>query len=385
MFVRVFSSNGTFFQNFINNAGSSIVGGTGGAAGSGLTNGAAGAGGPGVTGSFITLTNTGSISGGLSSDGSTRAAALAFTGGSNFVTTNAGGSYTGNFSIANANSGTLTLLQTAAGGATGSAAYSNVITGSGSVAVTTDSGYTVTLSGANAYTGGTALTSGTLVIGNNSALGSGNLSVAAGTMLSFSNAGNFTVGNNISISGDPTFSPPTGTTQTITGVISNATGGAPVGSVVVNGGGTLALTNTNTYTGSTTINAGSTLALQGGGSISSSSVVTANGTFDVSASSTSFNPITSLAGSGTVTLGSNSLVITAGVHRIFRSDQRYRWLEIFGGTQTLSGVNTYSNATQIDPGATLALKGGGSIANSAFVSFAPGAGRDSHFRYFADQ
>ncbi len=374
MFVRVFFSGGTFFQNSINNAGSSIVGGTGGAAGSGLTNGAAGAGGAGVTGSFVTLTNTGSISGGLSGNGSTRADALAFTGGSNFVTTNAGGSYTGNFSIANSNSGTLTLLQTAAGSATGSAAYSNVITGSGSVAVTTDSGYTVTLSGANTYTGGTALTSGTLVIGNSSALGSGNLSMAAGTTLSFSNTGNFTVGNNISISGDPSFSPPTGTTQTITGVISNATGGAPVGSVVVDGGGTLALTNTNTYSGSTTINAGSTLALQGGGSISSSSVVTANGTFDISAASASFNPIAALAGSGTVALGGNSLVITAGSTEFSGAINGTGGLEIFGGAQTLSGANTYSGVTQINSGATLALKGGGSIANSLFVGFAPIAG-----------
>lgn len=49
-------------------------------------------------------------------------------------------------------------------------------------------------------------------------------------------------------------------------------------------------------------------------------------------------------------------------------------LEVFGGTQTLSGVNTYSNTTQIDAGATLALKGSGSIANSASVTFTPGAG-----------
>ena len=48
-------------------------------------------------------------------------------------------------------------------------------------------------------------------------------------------------------------------------------------------------------------------------------------------------------------------------------------LEILSGTQTLSGVNGYTNATQIDPGVTLALKGNGSIASSAFVGFA-GAG-----------
>jgi autotransporter-associated beta strand protein len=38
----------------------------------------------------------------------------------------------------------------------------------------------------------------------------------------------------------------------------------------------------------------------------------------------------------------------------------------------LSGTNTYTNATQVDAGATLALKGSGSIANSGFVTFSPG-------------
>jgi len=44
-------------------------------------------------------------------------------------------------------------------------------------------------------------------------------------------------------------------------------------------------------------------------------------------------------------------------------------LEIVGGTQTLSGVNAYTNVTQIDTEATLALKGNGSIANSLYVGF----------------
>src|SRR5262249_8610918 len=42
-------------------------------------------------------------------------------------------------------------------------------------------------------------------------------------------------------------------------------------------------------------------------------------------------------------------------------------LAVTGGTQTLSGVNTYTGGTLIGSGATLALSGGGSIARSAFV------------------
>ena len=42
-------------------------------------------------------------------------------------------------------------------------------------------------------------------------------------------------------------------------------------------------------------------------------------------------------------------------------------LEQAGGTQTLSGVNTYAGATAIDRGATLALSGNGSISSSTAV------------------
>src|SRR5262249_22449467 len=168
---------------------------------------------------------------------------------------------------------------------------------------------TLTLSAANNYSGGTTLTAGTLVIGNNAALGSGTLAMAAGTTLSFVSGTNHAIANNITISGDPTYTPPAGTTQTIGGVIAD---GATPGDIVVAGAGTLALTKTNTYTGSTTINSGATLALQGPGSISTSSAVTANGTFDISASTVFANRITTLAGSGTVQLGGNNLVITAG-------------------------------------------------------------------------
>ena len=127
-------------------------------------------------------------------------------------------------------------------------------------------GGTETLTGANTYTGGTLLAGGTLVIGNNSALGTGILAMSSGTTMSFLNSGSFTVPNPITITGDPNFTPPSGTVQTISGAISN---GSSPGTLDMSGGGTLVLSGTNTYTGPTNVNAG---VLEVAGSIATSSL-----------------------------------------------------------------------------------------------------------------
>ena len=136
------------------------------------------------------------------------------------------------------------------------------------------------------------------------------------------------------------------------------------------GSGTLILSGINSYTGATTIKGG-TLALSGSGSIANSSVVTVeNGIFDISGAGSS-SLITSLAGtsSGSVELGGNRLVVTNGSTDFAGAIKGTGGLEIAGGTQILSGINTYTGPTQIDGGATLALKGNGSIASSAYVGF----------------
>ena len=100
----------------------------------------------------------------------------------------------------------LTLLQTAAGGATGNAVISATITGAGgaptdaSLTITTDTGYSVSLGGTNTYSGGTAVTAGTLVVSNNSALGTGALTLDPGTTV---NLAGVSIANTIDVSGDP--------------------------------------------------------------------------------------------------------------------------------------------------------------------------------------
>ncbi|MCC8937448.1 autotransporter domain-containing protein [Bradyrhizobium sp. Arg68] len=120
---------------------------------------------------------------------------------------------------------------------------------------------TLALSGTNTFSGDTTLNEGAIAIGNNSALGTSALTMKAGTTLSFLATGNFNLPNRISIAGDTSFTPPAGTTQTLSGVIAD---GASPGSLNVNGAGTLVLGAANTYSGATFVNSG---VLQVDGSI----------------------------------------------------------------------------------------------------------------------
>jgi len=231
----------------------------------------------------------------------------------------------------------------------------------GSATITTNNGATTNFTGTS--TGGSARFI-TNVGGTFDMSGLTSTGMTAG---SIEGAGSFVLGAKTLTTGS------LNTSTQVDGVISGNGGG-----LTKVGTGTLTLTGTNTYTGATTISAG-TLALTGFGSISSSSVVTVDATLDISGSAVPFNAITTLAGnsSGVVNMGTNGLVVTNGSTEFAGVIQGTGGLEVFGGTQTLSGVNTYSNVTQIDAGATLALKGSGSIANSLYVAFSgPGATLD---------
>jgi autotransporter-associated beta strand protein len=149
-----------------------------------------------------------------------------------------------------------------------------IITNSGS-------GGSVTLSAANTYTGGTEVDVGAnLRIDSSAALGSGPLALigSSTTPATLSTTGTMTIGNAITVAGDPIFNVSPNTTTTISSPI---TDGGGAGDVVVQGGGILRLTAVNTYTGLTSIAAGSTLALAGSGSIATSSPITNNGTLDI--------------------------------------------------------------------------------------------------------
>ena len=169
-----------------------------------------------------------------------------------------------------------------------STVLSGIISGAGAL-LKNDSG-AATLAGANTYAGGTTVNSGTLNANHSTALGSGDVTLAGGTLGSTNGAA---IGNTVSLTGNAALqgltlqgaltetgsrtlnlanatlgavnlsSTNTGQTltaqldsgtSTISGVIAN--GGTGAGGLTKTGGGTLVLAGSNTYTGTTTVSEG---------------------------------------------------------------------------------------------------------------------------------
>ena len=220
--------------------------------------------------------------------------------GTNTVTFSGANTYSdGTIVAAGTLAGTATSLQ---GNITNNAAllfnqstpgtYASVISGSGSVEKTGSD--TLSLSGANTYSGGTTVTAGTL----------------AGTATSLQ--GNIT--NNAALLFNQS------TPGTYASVISGS------GSVAKTGSNTLSLSGTNTYTGSTTINGGSLQLTSVSSSIANSnSLIITLGTFNI-ASGAGAKTVNNLSGtsSGNITLNENITINQTSGRRVSRGNI-WRW------------------------------------------------------------
>ncbi|ECS0149212.1 autotransporter outer membrane beta-barrel domain-containing protein [Salmonella enterica] len=183
--------------------------------------------------------------------------------------------------------------------------FDNAISGSGQVVKSGDE--TLTLSGANSYTGGTLISSGTLVANDVNALGTGD--VTDNAVLELNTGGDF----------------------------DNAISGS--GQVVKSGDETLTLSGANSYTGGTLISGGTLVATSvealGSGDVTDNAVLELNtgGTFD-----------NAISGSGQVVKSGDE-------------------------TLTLSGANSYTGGTLISGGTLVASNvealGSGDIDNYA--------------------
>ena len=298
----------------INTTTSTITGGNGGAGQ------ADAAGGAGVRGAGLTIVNSGTISGGLSHSGSTRANAIEFTSGTNILELRAGSTITGNV-VAGGTSDTLVL-----GGDTSPAASFDAgeigtkYTGFEVLSKTGNS--TWTLTGTSTHTVNTTVEAGTLQAGSAGAL-------AANTVYTVN-------GGTLDLNGyDLTMSALSGTGGTVSlgsaGLTVNQSGTTTYGGVISGtgslsktGAGTLTLTGTNTHTGGTTISAGTLQIGSGGTSGSLTGNVTNNAALI-------FNRSDALTYGGAIS-GTGSLSKTGA------------------GTLTLTGVNTHTGGTTVSGG-----------------------------------
>ncbi|EBK4258734.1 AIDA autotransporter-like protein ShdA [Salmonella enterica subsp. enterica serovar Meleagridis] len=196
--------------------------------------------------------------------------------------------------------------------------FTNNISGSGQVVKSGDD--TLTLSGTNSYTGGTTISGGTLVATNVEALGTGD--VTNNATLELNTGGDFT--NNISGSGQ----------------------------VVKSGDETLTLSGANSYTGGTLISGGTLVATSvealGSGDVTDNAVLELNtgGTFD-----------NAISGSGQVVKSGDKTLTLSGANSYTGGTT------ISGGTLVASNVNALGSG-DIDNYASLQLNASGQFVTA---------------------
>ncbi|MFA6564785.1 MAG: autotransporter-associated beta strand repeat-containing protein, partial [Verrucomicrobiia bacterium] len=260
---------------------------------------------------------------------------------------------------------------------------------------------TLTLSGANTYTGVTTIRAGTLQFAQETSLYNNtqaswtdaNIVVESGTTAIFNagGAGEFTAGDidilaalGTSTGGFKTGAilglDTTGGDFAYSSAIANPNGGANTRSLTKFGVNTLTLSGANSYTGPTTVGEG-TLALSGAGALADTSAVNVTGgtaVFDISGITASSETIGSLAGvsGSSAVLGGKNLTAgddnTSTTFAGVISGTGGSLTKTGTGTLTLTAANTYTGATDIKVGG-MTLSGAGQINFSSDITIYTGS------------
>ena len=322
----------------------------------------------------LTLTNANTYLGGTTVNGGQLSLSNAAAIGTGSLTLSAGTVDLGGFTVTNSfgtmtggtlqngtlsnNGGTFTLNNS------GSATISAKLAGTDALL---KSGVgTITLSGVNTYSGGTTVNGGQLSLSNAAAIGTGSLTLSAGTV----DLGGFTVTNSFGTMTGGTLQ--NGTLSNNGGTFTlNNSGSATISAklagtdaLLKSGVGTTTLSGANTYSGTTTVNGG-TLQLGSASSLPSSTALTVSntGSLDLagyggtvsSLNSTSGGTITNSSVTlSTLTLNGSGSSIYAG---IFAGNVAFS--QSGTGTTTLSGNNSAMTGGITLTGGTLAVAASG--------------------------
>ena len=256
-------------------------------------------------------------------------------------------------------SGPITLSGDTGLSAGGTATVDGIISGGSSLSWSGTG--TLVLDGANDYTGGTTLYSGTVEVGDDSAFGTGGVAVSGGTLVASEWV---SLGNNIDLDGTTTLS---GSNNiNLNGIV----GGN--GSLVWAGTGRLTLSGANTYTGGTTLDGG-TVLLANNDALGSGTVTLDDATLTPSLPATVSNAITvdpsggaldlandltltgTVSGSGTLTAtGSDTLTLSGMISGAGGSNG----IVVDGADVDLTSTGVDSDPITVDTNSTFSCQGG---------------------------
>ena len=241
---------------------------------------------------------------------------------------------------------------------TDSQTFTSTISGSGGL-VQTGNGM-VTLASSNTYVGGTAITGGTLALGDPLALQNSTLNLSGSGVLGFGSLTAATLGG---LSGSGTLALANTAAAAVTLSVGNNNANTTYsgtltgpGGLTKTGAGTLWLSASNNFAGTTNVNGG-TLGVANAAALQNSAVnVGANTNIVFSVSGTGGTTVASVGGlSGTGNLNLGSAVLTVGANNANSNfpgslSGGNGLTKAGSGTLVMTGVNTYGGPTVINAG-----------------------------------